>query len=171
MTLKLEFPNEMHREMYDDLTQELDRMWVDLSHPDNIFAFRGKEYWELVRKKRQDFENPAEWRVRSTSFFLIDTDREKILGAIQIRHSIDHPNLIHRGWHIGYAIRPNERKKWYATKMLELALKESKKIGLEKVLITCDIDNIASNKVIKIIEESLKRKQLIIIIRDLIDIG
>jgi predicted acetyltransferase len=76
-------------------------------------------------------------------------ENERILWAIQIRHSIDHPRLIEVGGHIGYGIRPSERGKWYATEMLRLWLLEAKKLWLEKVLITCHDDNIASAKVIE----------------------
>jgi predicted acetyltransferase len=51
--------------------------------------------------------------------------------------------------HIWYGIAPNQRKKWYATKMLELWLIECSKIGLEKVLVCCDTNNIASAKTIE----------------------
>jgi predicted acetyltransferase len=50
--------------------------------------------------------------------------------------------------HIGYGIRPSERKKGYATMMLKLALEHCKKVGLEKVLLTCDKSNLASAKTI-----------------------
>lgn len=50
------------------------------------------------------------------------------------------------GGHIGNGIRPSERKKGYATKMIGLALEECRKLGIEKVLIVCDKDNIGSAK-------------------------
>ena len=85
--------------------------------------------------------------VNSHLFFLVKDKR--ILWAIQIRHHINHPNLIETGGHIGYGIRPSERRKWYGAEMLALALQEAKKIGLEKVLITCDDDNLWSWGVIE----------------------
>jgi predicted acetyltransferase len=47
--------------------------------------------------------------VNSHLFFLVENGR--ILGSVQIRHHINHPNLIETGGHIGYGIRPSERKK------------------------------------------------------------
>jgi len=85
--------------------------------------------------------------VNSHLFFLMENER--ILWAIQIRHSIDHPRLMEAGGHIGYGIRPSERKKWFATEMLRLALLEAKKLQISQVLITCHDDNIASAKVIE----------------------
>ena len=52
--LRLEFPNETHREMYENVTQELENTGVELSHPDNIFAFRGQDYDVLLKNLRAD---------------------------------------------------------------------------------------------------------------------
>ena len=48
--------------------------------------------------------------------------------------------------HIGDGIRPSERKKGYATEMVRLALIECKKLGIERVLMICDKENIGSAK-------------------------
>jgi len=52
------------------------------------------------------------------------------------------------GGHIGYGIRPSERQKGYATTGLQLALEEARKRGLDQVLLTCGVDNLASRRVI-----------------------
>ena len=53
------------------------------------------------------------------------------------------------GGHIGYSVRPSERGKGYATRMLEMALAEARRLGLKRVLITCDRKNVASARVIR----------------------
>lgn len=111
--------------------------------PGRLFAW--ENFQEFLTEIQQDVVDNYRW-VNSTLFFLMDD--QKILWAIQVRHHIDHPNLRETGWHIGYGIRPSERRKWYATKMLELWLSEAKKLWIEQVLISCDYDNIASEKVI-----------------------
>ena len=78
-------------------------------------------------------------------FFLLDTERDRLLGAINIRHHLD-DYLLREGGHIGDGIRPSERRKGYATEMIRLALIECRELGIEKVLMTCDRDNIASAK-------------------------
>lgn len=83
--------------------------------------------------------------VECSVFWLVNND--KLIGAIDIRHKLTEA-LAFRGGHIGYGIRPSERKKGYASIMLSLALKECKKIGLSKVLITCSKSNIGSSKTI-----------------------
>ncbi|MED4162879.1 GNAT family N-acetyltransferase, partial [Halalkalibacterium halodurans] len=51
--------------------------------------------------------------------------------------------------HIGYGIRPSERGKGYATLMLKLGLEKAAALGLEKVLITCDKENLPSARTIQ----------------------
>lgn len=85
--------------------------------------------------------------VESSTFWLTNGSGDKLIGAIDIRHRLNE-HLSFRGGHIGYGIRPSERKKGYATMMLSLALKECIKIGLPKVLITCSKSNIGSAKTI-----------------------
>ena len=86
---------------------------------------------------------------KSSVFLLIDETVEKILGCLWLRHHIDFPIDREYGGHIGYGIRPSARGKWYATEMLQLWLQEAKKLWIDRILITCDDDNIASAKVIE----------------------
>jgi predicted acetyltransferase len=76
---------------------------------------------------------------------LLDTDRDRLIGAVNIRHYLNE-SLKRSGGHIGDGIRPSERRKGYATEMIRLALIECRKLGIEKVLMTCDKDNIGSAK-------------------------
>lgn len=84
--------------------------------------------------------------VPSSEFWLVKGRR--ILGRISVRHRLN-ANLEIEGGHIGYDVRPSERRKGYGTLMLELALEEARKLGLKRVMITCDTDNIASAKIIE----------------------
>ncbi len=84
--------------------------------------------------------------VPASTFWLIDNNT--FIGRVSIRHKLN-KNLRNFGGHIGYAIRPSKRKKGYGNKILELALQEAKKLKLQKVLITCDDTNRASQKIIE----------------------
>ncbi|MDY3802186.1 MAG: GNAT family N-acetyltransferase [Bacilli bacterium] len=86
-------------------------------------------------------------RVPSSVRFLMDDG--KILGAVSIRHSIDNEFLSNIGGHIGYGILPSERKKGYGKLILKLSLEECKKLGINKVLVTCVDSNIGSKKIIE----------------------
>ena len=71
-----------------------------------------------------------------------------IVGAVNIRHHLNEALLLNGG-HIGDGVRPSERRKGIATKMIALALEECKKLGICKVLMVCDRDNIDSAKSIR----------------------
>lgn len=142
--LRLEFPNETHREMYEDMLQEWWNIEQIPTSPSVLFHW--KNYIEFLRYVRSLKQWMIEWRTPSTLF--LGVDRGKIIGAIDVRHNIDHPDLRDYSGHIGYGIRPSERQKWYATQILQLGLGEARKIWILKILISCRPDNIASEKVI-----------------------
>jgi len=84
--------------------------------------------------------------VPANTYYLVDTN-ENIIGAINIRHRLN-DYLLNYGGHIGYGILYSERKKGYATKMLNLALMKAKELNIMKILITCDKSNMDSAKTI-----------------------
>ncbi len=59
------------------------------------------------------------------------------------------PALGREGGHIGYIIRPSERRKGYGTKILALTLMKAREKGYLRVMVTCDRDNVASAKIIE----------------------
>lgn len=73
---------------------------------------------------------------------------EEYLGRLAIRHRLT-PWLLEYGGHIGYDVRPTARRQGHATAMLRAALPFAHDLGIESALITCDLDNIASRKVIE----------------------
>lgn len=85
--------------------------------------------------------------VPATNFWLV-INRKVILGESQLRHWLV-PNLEHRGGHVGYMIRPSQRNKGYGTKILAMTLTKARNMGLKRVLLTCNQDNLASARVIQ----------------------
>lgn len=142
--LQLEFPNLSHKQSYLDMIQEWGSFESVPTSPGRLFS--GENFEDFLAIVQADIADNLR-SVNSHFFFLVYSG--KILWAISLRHNIDHSNFREVGGHIGYGIRPSERGKWYATEMLRLALLEAKKLWLQKVLITCDDDNIASAKVIE----------------------
>lgn len=87
-------------------------------------------------------------KVPDTTFFCLDEERNIFVGAVNIRHYLTEEMLLNAG-HIGDGVRPSERRKGVATKMIGLALQECKKFGIDRVLMVCDKENIASAKSIQ----------------------
>lgn len=105
------------------------------------------EEWYSVICDNLKEETVREGLVPSTTYIAIATDGCHLIGMIDIRHRLN-DFLLNFGGHIGYSVRRSERQKGYATEMLDLALKECKKLDIKKILITCDKDNVASAKTI-----------------------
>jgi predicted acetyltransferase len=85
--------------------------------------------------------------VASTFLFAFDADR--IVGRVSIRHELN-AELLRLGGHIGYAVVPEFRRRGYATAMLRLALGFARDtLGLDRVLVTCDDDNVGSIRTIE----------------------
>ncbi len=106
------------------------------------------EWLQHAEKNRNPETAGTDW-VPSTTFFAMRTEDEKIVGMIDVRHHIRHPMLAEYAGHIGYAVRPTERRKGYASQMLALALEYAKDIGLDKVMLGCSADNSGSARTIQ----------------------
>ena len=88
---------------------------------------------------------PKGW-VKDSTYWLVN-DNKKVLGVVNIRHGLTE-KLFNIGGHIGYGIRPSERRQGYATKILAYSLEKTKELGIEKVLVVCDAVNIGSARTI-----------------------
>lgn len=99
----------------------------------------------LRDQAREDAPRP-EGYVPATNLWWVNGD--DYLGRIAIRHRLT-PELCERGGHIGYDVRPSARRRGHASAMLRLALPVARSLGIASALLTCDIQNVASRKVIE----------------------
>lgn len=104
--------------------------------------------WLIRIKNNSNEQTVIKGLVPESVFILLSENKEKMIGIIDIRHRLNE-HLFNFGGHIGYSVRKSCRMNGYASEMLKLALSECIKLNLDKVLITCDKNNIASANVIK----------------------
>ena len=109
--------------------------------------FSSIEDWLEELKKRSSEATVPEGLVPSSTYLGVREKDNYIVGMIDIRHYLNE-YLTQVGGNIGYSVRKTERNKGYAKQMLKLALEKCNELKIKKVLITCDEDNIASEKVI-----------------------
>lgn len=113
----------------------------DLDDPEGFADWVG---W-LLRHDDPDVV-PDPGRVHTTYWWIVE-DRT-YLGAINLRHTLN-DFLLRAGGHIGYGIRPSARGRGLATWALDAVLTEAGRLGLERVLVTCDDDNLGSARTIE----------------------
>lgn len=95
-------------------------------------------------------------KVPAVTYFLLRQNDNRIVGSIDLRFELN-DYLRNYGGHIGYSIRPTERRKGYNKINLYLCLLEAQKNGLDKVLITCADYNEGSRNSIKSFDGVLER--------------
>jgi predicted acetyltransferase len=91
--------------------------------------------------------NLAPGRVPQSTFWLVRNEA-RIVGCSRLRHTLN-LFLEEEGGHIGYDVRPSERRQGYGTQLLQLTLDKARELGLKRVLITADSPNIASWRIIQ----------------------
>jgi len=89
---------------------------------------------------------PPDGFVRS-AFLLAEADGE-LVGRVSIRFELNE-HLAYDGGHIGYAVRPEYRRRGYATAILRQSVDLARSEGVERILVVCDDDNTTSARVIE----------------------
>ena len=101
------------------------------------------EKW--VEKIHNNVNTPDEkW---GKSYMYLSFDNDKLIGFLSVRYDLSE-EMINEYGHIGYGVRPSERRKGYANKMLAYGLKRIKELGLNKVIMACYKENKGSAKTI-----------------------
>lgn len=110
---------------------------------------RGRSFPEMLTKWRDDETDEAYARgfVPSTLYFYSDEGGE-LIGSLSYRHTLNERLLVNGG-SIGYGVRPSERRKGHATRLLTSFLASTETGTTRRFLLTCDEANVASRQVIE----------------------
>ncbi len=132
-----------HREWGPGLHEDGFGLWAsdEVDSPDGFAA------WVRRLNDQADPAKPLDaGRVRCTYRWIVEGDQ--VLGAITLRHELNDIALRVIG-HVGYGIRPSARGRGLATWALGRMLGEARTLGLDRVLVTCEADNVASARTIE----------------------
>ena len=106
-----------------------------------------RRYLEVLREQANGINLPSPNHVPSTFLFAFVENR--IVGRVSIRHLLN-DFLFRVGGHIGYVVVPEFRRRGYATEMLRQSLLIARDtLGMSRVLVTCDDDNVGSIRTIE----------------------
>lgn len=114
---------------------------------DNINTLSIKEWLEQA-ELHKNFDTLPVGRVPAMQYLLLDEANKKIVGCIQLRLSLNDFLEKYAG-HVGYSVRPDERRKGYAKLMLNEIITIASNFNIPKIMVTCLIENIGSNGTIK----------------------
>lgn len=148
--IKLVKPNRQYYQLYKDMMDEWNMEGSRIAPWSLNIKYHTLEFFDEMIKRVQEVEkgeNLGEY-APSTTYWLYDDEKNILLGASNLRHYLTTEGL--KTWgHIGYGIRPSERKKGYATRLLRLTLEEAKNKNITKVLLGAYEGNIGSWKVME----------------------
>jgi len=102
-------------------------------------------YVDRIKRESRGDGLPED-QVPHTEYWLVEGN--EFIGRVNLRHHLN-SQLQQVGGHISYDVRPSQRRKGYGKLALELGLAKAKELGIEEVLITCDVNNIGSGKIIQ----------------------
>jgi predicted acetyltransferase len=106
-------------------------------------GFRAYLRW-LEAGERGEVEGLVPW----SAYWAWDRDTRRIVGVSSLRCDLS-PWMAEYGGHVGYRVRPTARRRGIGTRILELTLQEARKRGIERALIVCLVDDLASQGVLR----------------------
>lgn len=131
---------------YQNQISEMLEEWYQSGEEIIPYSIRRLDYHDFAHYcENLEVKNTNDGLVPDSTFFCLDTDRNRMVGAVNIRHYLN-DSLLRNGGHIGDGVRPSERRKGIATKMIALALQECRQLGIDHVLMVCSKENIGSAK-------------------------
>jgi predicted acetyltransferase len=138
-------PSERYQESYLEALQEFQAEGRHRETPLEEVTNNFGSFVQRLRELADRTKLKSGW-VPGSDFWLIDGN--DYLGRLSLRYELNE-HLLQMGGHIGYEIRPSRRRQDYGKLILKYGLDGAKALGLKRVLLTCDEDNLGSRKIIE----------------------
>lgn len=107
------------------------------------------DFVQSLRDAEHGVGQPEGW-VPCTTYWITDSAQPaKVLGSLALRHHLDNDFLREYGGHIGYGVRPSARRRGAASAAVRASLPLAGALGLRRVMLTCDEDNLPSRATIE----------------------
>lgn len=149
--MKLVFPTLAYKEKAAEFIHEFYEYNSEINGVGALHWFLKESTYEAWLQKVLsdiDIANVEPDRVPALTYFFVREEDDRILGMINLRLALN-DFLRTEGGHIGYSIRPTERRKGYGSRMLQEALKVYDWLSIDQVLLSCSCENPASAGVIQ----------------------
>ncbi|MEU4623675.1 GNAT family N-acetyltransferase [Actinoplanes sp. NPDC023801] len=131
-------------ESRDEWGRDVHQDGAGLREGDEVDSPEGFGAW-VAGLNAAELEPPDGW-VPCSFRWIVEGDQ--YLGAIALRHELN-DFLLEAGGHIGYGVRPSARRRGLASWALGAILPEARERGLDRVLVTCNVTNTASARIIE----------------------
>lgn len=146
-TLQLVVPSEAHLEEVRRYREEFLAAGSSMDGAGPLRRYEDPADWLAAVRAYTDPATVPEGRVQASQFLCLRQEDGRLLGMLQVRHSFN-AYLEKYAGHIGYSVRPSERRKGVAKWMLSAVLPYCREIGLKRILIACEPWNEGSRRTI-----------------------
>lgn len=149
--MKLVFPNKDYEAKAKEFIAEFYEYGSEIAGSGSLDRYlKEATYDEWLTKvfSHIDIANIPADKIPGLTYFFVREEDDRIIGMINIRLALN-DFLRNEAGHIGYCIRPTERRKGYGTELLRAGIAVCRRMDIKEVIVSCDKVNLGSAGVIR----------------------